>query len=249
MNYTEELLRYHLIEDHRQTLPRHRGRSWTTRPPNKLQGLVVHQSLEERGLARGIASYHVGPNHISTVGLPSLSYTLFIEKDGAVLLANDVEDRTWSQGYADPNWVDENALYLSVCVGGNFSGPGYRGSQVPTKAQVRSLSQLWGICSDLWEWADTQLFGHFHFGKPACPGTELLEFIYALRPYQFVSMVDRQVALQKLNHYDGEVDGVWGPKSKAALVSFQRKEGIPHDGAWGEATTEAIISRLSGVAL
>lgn len=245
MNYTLELLRSSFIEDWRQVLPRHRGRKWTVRPPGKLKGLVLHQSLEEKGSALSVASYHVGSNHISEAGLPGLSYTLFIERDGRVVMANDVEAKTWSQGYHDPDWVDENALYMGVCVGGNFSGPGYKGTQRPTREQIDSVDKLWKICKSLWGWTDAGLFGHFHFGKSACPGGDLLEYIYSYRPAQFISVMDKQVAMSRLGCYNGRVDGAWGPESKAALVSFQRTAGMKPDGIWGPLTTAVVFSKLS----
>ncbi len=247
MNYTLELLRSSFIEDGRQTLPQHRGRKWTVRPPSRLKGMVLHQSLEEEGSARAVAAYHVGPNHISEAGLPGLSYTMFVERNGRVLLANDVEAKTWSQGYRDPEWVDENALYMGVCVGGNFSGPGYKGTQRPTREQMDSVDKLWKLCKSLWGWSDAGLFGHFHFGKPACPGGDLLEYVYGRRPLQFYSVMDKQVALTRLGHYKGKVDGFWGQESKAALVSFQRVAGLSPDGVWGPVTTEAVFSKLSRV--
>lgn len=245
MNYTLELLRSSFIEDGRQVLPRHRGRQWLARPPDKLKGLVLHQSLEESGSALAVAAYHVGANHIRAEGLPGLSYTLFVERDGKVILANDVEGKTWSQGYLDPERVDENALYMGVCVGGNFSGPAYKGTQRPTPAQMDSVDKLWGVCKGLWGWTGAGLFGHFHFGKPACPGGDLLEYVYSHRPAQFISVMDRQMALCRLGYHDGRTDGSWGPKSKAALVAFQRAEGLKPDGVWGPLTTAAVFSKIS----
>jgi hypothetical protein len=151
------------------------------RPPARLKGMVIHQSLEETGSARMVAAYHVGPNHISPEGLPSLSYTFFIERDGRVILANHVEHKTWSQGYIDPDHVDENAAYMGVCVGGNFSGPGYQGTQSPTRQQEDAVDKLWKLCSDLWEWDKFSLFGHCHFGKMACPGHTLTEYVNSVR--------------------------------------------------------------------
>ena len=246
MNYTDELLRSSFIEDWRQTLPRHRGRHWTVRPPSKLQGMVLHQSLEVTGSAYNTARYHVGPNHISSAGLPGLSYTLFIERDGRVILANDVEAKTWSQGYIDPEFVDENAIYMGVCVGGNFSGPGYSGTQRPTKEQMDSVDRLWRLCRGLWCWSGAGLYGHFHFGKPACPGGDLLEYVYSERPpgMGFSRVSEMQEALRKLGSYTGEIDGMWGPKSKSALVEFQREAGLRPDGVWGPQTTAAVTARL-----
>lgn len=243
MNYTEELLRSSFIEDCRQTLPRHRGKEWTVRPPSKLRGMVLHQSLEEVGSAYNVALYHVGPNHISASGLPSMSYTLFIDKDGRVILANNVEHKTWSQGYVDPDHVDENALYVGVCVGGNFSGPGYYGTEAPLMRQMDAVDRLWKLCRGLWDWDGNSLFGHYHFGKPACPGHQLLEYISSHRLARFSSILEKQAALMRLG-LGVQVDGVWGPQSKSALIEFQKTSGLLADGVWGPRTTAAVLAAL-----
>jgi hypothetical protein len=243
MNYDEELLKSGLVEDGRQTLPRG-TRTWSSRNPENLKGMVLHQSLETKGSASSVAEYHSGPNHIRSDGLPGLSYTLFVERDGKVILANSIADKTWSQGYKDPDGVDENAMYMGVCVGGNFSGPGYLGTQVPTIEQLDAVSNLWNLCRGLWHWSGNGLLGHFHFGKPACPGDVLAKYIYSQRSNQFASVVDKQRALQILGYYKAKVDGDWGPVSKAALVAFQIDAGLDPDGVWGSLTSAAVFHRL-----
>lgn len=248
MSFDHKLLSSGLVEDLRFFLPVHRRKSWKSRDPYALRGVVLHQSLEERGEAEGVAKYHVGPNHISKTGLPGMSYTLFIEKDGRVILANSIEDKTYSQGYLDPNWVDENAAYIGVCIGGNFSGPGYVGSQRPTYEQMESVRKLWDLCKDFWGWSGAGLFGHYHLGKPACPGNELMEYIESQRPISFATAIEKQRALLKLGHYREKLDNIWGPKSKAALVEFQRAMGLSPDGVWGPLTSEAMQGRLEALA-
>lgn len=248
MNFNHELLRTGLVEDFRFRLPTHRTKRWKRRDPYALRGMVLHQSLEDIGEADGVAQYHVGPNHISKTGLPGMSYTMFIEKSGRIALANDIEDKTYSQGYLDPDWVDENAAYIGVCVGGNFSGPGYVGSQKPTAEQLISVHRLWTLCKSIWGWNGANLFGHYHLGKPACPGNELMEYIDSQRPLSFATAVEKQKALTKTGHYRGRLDGIWGPKSKAALVEFQRVMGLSPDGVWGQMTSEAMQGRLEALA-
>lgn len=218
---------------------------------------MFHQSLEERGSAAGNAKYHVGPNHISSTGLPGLAYCGFIEKSGQLYLANDVEDVTWSQG-TDALPEDENLLYLAICVGGNFSGPGYKGTQEPTSDQIRSLKLFWVKAKELWGLKNNQVFGHYNFGKPACPGyafMKLIEGINADRdwtagsPYNFGTIDGRQKALQKLGFLTipEEDIGHWDLTCKGALVAFQRKAGLKADGVWGKFTEAAIEAALTKV--
>ena len=248
MSLNQKLLESGLFVDFRSWLTTHRTKRWKHRDPYALRGMVLHQSLEEVGGAEGVARYHVGPNHISESGLPGISYTLFIEKSGRVALVNDLEDKTYSQGYLDPDRVDENAAYMGVCVGGNFSGPGYVGSQEPTPEQLSSVHVLWTFCRRLWGWNGSNLFGHYHLGKPACPGNKLMEYIESQRPISFATVVERQRALMKTGHYRGRLDSIWGRKSKAALVEFQRMMGISPDGVWGPLTSEAMQGRLEALA-
>lgn len=241
MNYDELILDASFIE--LGTLPAHDTKEWSKRDPAKLKGAVIHQSLEEYGTASGNAKYHVGPNHISEDGLPGLSYTIFIERSPRVILANPVDCRTYSQGYGGRPG-DENEEFLSICVGGNFSGPGYLGSQRPTQDQLELLAKTWDHLKEIWGWTNADLYGHYHFGKPSCPGNHLMEIIDQLRPVTFISSIERQKALKKLDYYKGEQDGRWGPASKAALVEFQRAAGLIPDGVWGDKTSEAVKTAL-----
>ena len=242
MNYNKQILEApFIILD--EALPTHDTKKWEERDPAELKGLVVHQSLEEYGTASGNAKYHVGPNHISEDGLPGLSYTIFIERAGRAILANPVERKTYSQGYGG-RLGDENEEFLSICVGGNFSAPGYAGTQTPTPAQTDLLAKVWEHLKLTWGWFNSDLYGHAHFGKPTCPGNELMEFIEAHRPIVFMSANERQRILAKLGYYKGNVDGHWGPASKTALVEFQRTAGLIPDGVWGDKTSEAVKTAI-----
>jgi hypothetical protein len=251
MNYNDELLKFPDMVDMRKTLPRHATKTWKRRDPATIQGVVYHQSLEEIGSASGNAKYHVGPNHISDTGLPGLSYTLFVQRDNKIVLANDVEDITWSQGDAT-KVGDENAMYLSMCFGGNFSGTGYQGTQSPTAKQKETALSFWAYAKNLWMLNNKQLFGHYDFGKPACPGMELSAMIENINnkrdgnapKFNTTSSLGRQEALRALGYLKGEADGVWGPESRAALVAFQRDKNLISDGVWGQNTANAVISAL-----
>lgn len=217
-------------------LPTHPTKKWSLRDPSKIQGVCFHQSMEEYGTAMGNARYHVGPNHISPEGLPGLSYTIFVEKGGTVVLANPVEAKTFSQGSPDTN-----ELYLAVCFGGNFSGTGYRGTQTPTGAQLRAAEDVWGLLSSLWGWDGTHLFGHYHFGKPACPGFMLSDYIDRVRPQDFESVAEKQNALRRAGFLtEGFISGVWDLVCKNALYEFQRYACLKVDGVWGPATSSKM---------
>lgn len=255
MNYNEELLKMRWARDGRKIFARHPTKQWSRRDPTELKGIVLHQSLEEHGSASGNARYHVGPNHISSDGLPGLSYTAFVEKDGYLWLANDIEDVTYSQGTSElPG--DENYEYLAICFGGNFKGPGYEGTQQPNSAQMNTAQALWTWAANVFGFKNNQLFGHLDFGKPACPGYALMNFIDGVNAtknwrgfrlqHNLDTVTGRQEALRDLGHYEGVVDGEWGPLSKKALCEFQLAAGVVVDGVWGKKTESAVVDELQG---
>ncbi|KKL49114.1 hypothetical protein LCGC14_2318770 [marine sediment metagenome] len=250
VDYNKALLEAGLV-DGRKTLTRHNTKRWDRRNPSKIIGVVMHQSLDNYGTASGIAKYHAGPNHISDLGLPGLSYTVFGEKDGTLILANDVEAMTYSQGTRSlPG--DENELYLAICFGGNFPGPGYNGPQEPTDAQLSSAVAFWDIVQEIWGFTNNQLFGHYEFGKPSCPGYALSGIIESINANQdwkdgkfdLSRISGKQEALSELGYYYYEIDGEWGYQSRYALTKFQREYGLVDDGVWGKKTALAILKAL-----
>ena len=56
-----------------------------------------------------------------------------------------------------------------------------------------------------------------------------------------------------LDYYDGAVDGVWGPKSKAATLQFQKEffeDSIAHDGKFGASTaakSQEVVDRIQEI--
>lgn len=61
-----------------------------------------------------------------------------------------------------------------------------------------------------------------------------------------VSTVDGyQETLRLLGLYDGEVDGVAGPRTRASVVEFQAEHQLKADGIVGPATQEAMLTALA----
>ena len=210
-------------------------------------------------MASGVAKYDISPDcHLAPgVGVPSISYTMFVERPGAIYLCNDVEAKTWSQGDGSKPG-DENEMFLAICFGGNFSGDGYTGSQDPSVEQIAALPKLWQHLKDVLSLKNNGLHGHYDFGKPACPGNILKAMIENIRSVKdwadpvfsfdignFMSSTGRQKALQRLGYYTGDLDGIWGSGCRAALSKFQRAVGLTPDGVWGDLTTNAVTAALS----
>jgi spore cortex-lytic enzyme len=57
-----------------------------------------------------------------------------------------------------------------------------------------------------------------------------------------------QTVLKKWGYYTGAVDGVFGPKTRAAVISFQKKNGLTADGIVGSRTEAAMGLNLGGAA-
>jgi peptidoglycan hydrolase-like protein with peptidoglycan-binding domain len=55
-----------------------------------------------------------------------------------------------------------------------------------------------------------------------------------------------QRALKSRNIYQGQVDGVWGPKTESALRNFQTQSGLEATGELNDATARALGVDMSG---
>ena len=228
-----------------------RGKEWKARDPEKLQGLVWHQELGW-GSVEAMARYHTGKSsHLYRGGVESIAYTWAIRRDGQIVLCNDFGKAVWSQGYKGRKG-DENAEFMSVMYEGFFRGPGVDDPSAgqPNYLQLLSGLVLWHTCKGAWEWSTDDLYGHFQFGKPACPGDTLQNIVEAVRvnveqpAYDFSSVQGRQQALKDLGLYTSSIDGLWGPGSRSALIRFQSKHKLAVDGLWGPKTEAAVVRAL-----
>lgn len=59
-------------------------------------------------------------------------------------------------------------------------------------------------------------------------------------------VTELQQKLKRWGYYDGVVDGVFGSQTRAAVVSFQKKNGLTADGVVGPATAAALGMTLGG---
>jgi hypothetical protein len=223
------------ITDVRDILPRHDYKQWRQRELGDIKGVVFHQSLGH-GSLRVANKYHISnDNHISATGCPRLCYTAWVDEAGEVFLCNDLEDITWSQGgRVRPFTWAANTHYVAVCFKGNFTGADHIGSVEPTDTQLAAGIGVWEWLRDLLGLTQMDLFGHYHFGKPACPGDVLGGLVETIRSdglqeYLPATHQDWQFGLKTLGYDLGNfgpmndgVDGDWGGLSQKALVNFQR---------------------------
>ena len=62
-----------------------------------------------------------------------------------------------------------------------------------------------------------------------------------------MTIKQKQWQLYYLGYYGGEIDGIWGARSKAATVSFQKDNALDADGIFGDRTaakSEEIIKAI-----
>ena len=227
------------------------GKQWKSRDIGSLKGLVWHQGLGW-GSVEAVAKYHTSKNsHLKEGGVESIAYTWAIRRNGQIVLCNDFSKATWSQGFRGRTG-DENAEFMSVMFEGLFHGEHVTDPSAgdPNEEQFLAGLVLWRVCRNVWGWQSDDLYGHYHFGKPSCPGAALSTVIDAVRvnapkpAYDFGKVHDRQQALKTLGYYTAEVDGQWGAMSKGALINFQADHGLAADGVWGPRTQAAMNKAL-----
>lgn len=62
----------------------------------------------------------------------------------------------------------------------------------------------------------------------------------------YANIVAVQTQLKKWGYYTGAVDGVFGPKTRTAVINFQKKNGLVPDGIVGSKTEAALGLNLGG---
>jgi len=215
-----------ILVDKRDEMPR--CGAWPTRSPSDILGVCIHQNAGGSD-PHVTAAYHTSQNNHITPGkpLPSICYHIAVtDSDEPAWLVADPLWRTYAQGSPSPG--DENLHLLSIVVMGNFDGPGHQGKQAaPTLRQMRALDAAVLWVERVFAFTDSGMFGHYHFGKAACPGYAIQEWIEARRKGwpNYRAPLQWQLALLRwdahcLPRYGA--DGDWGDESKVALSAFQR---------------------------
>lgn len=146
-----------------EVLPWNSTRRWNTRILSKIKKIIVHQTLSE-GSLEAVNNYHISPNHISARGCPHICYHYAIRKNGEIAQVNEHKHVTWQ-------CKGQNTASVGIVVLGNFNGTGYNlGTSEPSSAQLQSLNELLDYLIKVLKLPQSAVYGHYHFGKPACPG-------------------------------------------------------------------------------
>jgi N-acetyl-anhydromuramyl-L-alanine amidase AmpD len=223
------------------SLPWHENRRWARRRLTDIRKIIIHQGLGE-GDVEAVNRYHIRPNHISPKGCPHFCYHYGIEKNGQIIQANHLADITW-------HTAGENATGIGIMVAGNFTGAGYTlGTTDPSQDQMDALEWLVNYLCNAFGFSNQEVYGHYHFGKRACPGTLIEQWIEAKRGVQEPGVADipqtiseLQSRLTHLGFYQGPANGIFDTETASALRLFQATCGLTVDGIAGPETWKALV--------
>lgn len=195
-----------------------------------IKKVVVHTTDWKNLIPQELAKYDIGPNHISSTGCPTITYHFFIEQDGTVYQTADANIVTWHAAL-------HNADSLAVCLNYKTDPVWERkpvGDAPPKPENTPSLEMyvaleklLAEICLSL-KLPPSAVVGHrelpgtgFILAKghkqlrKTCPGMSVnLDF---LRTRVAAEM---QKELKRHGLYTGDIDGLWGKRSSAALLAL-----------------------------
>ena len=245
------------VHDCIETLPWHPTRRWSTRELRAITRIVIHQQLGN-GSVEATNRYHITPgpeNHLSAAGAPHLAYHYGIERPaGGIIQANRLSDITW-------HTRGQNVASIGIMLCGHYPGTGHElvGLEVgPTDDQMTALAWLVDHLRAELNLPQHAVHGHYHFGRPACPGHRAQQWIEEYRnadadddapEYDLKTVRGVQQALTDLGYDLGRVDGDWGLRTAAAVRRFQADVGLSPDGIVGPETRSAFRERLREAAL
>lgn len=235
-------------------------RYWRQRRLSDILGGCFHQggSSNYNDPAR-TGRYHASKaNHI-TLGraLPGLCYDWAVPNVAPAgypsnvriaWLVSDLTARKYAQGSAK-HPGDENTHLTSCLIMGSYDGPGFKGDHpAPSPDVLAATTRLWEWQKAAFGFGDWAMFGHYDFGKAACPGYAVQAKIEYLRSraVELDSPLDWQRALlrwdsQCLPKYGA--DGKWGAESSHALSRFQGTHGLPVNNARDPFTELVILKK------
>ena len=128
-------------------------------------------------------------------------------------------------------------VFLIFTLAGCAAGPSTRTAQSHYGiAEKYSEAYPEESYSSYYEYDDTGLYDSYE--KPA-------EKKYS-EPAALLSPKQIQRALKNTGFYEGPIDGKIGPKTKEAIVKFQRAKGLKADGIVGRRTYAELNKHLSG---
>ena len=232
------------IDNQINLLKWHPTRRWSTRELSRINKIIIHQELGNSPV-KNVNNYHISPNHISPKGCPHFCYHFGIEENGKVIQANEFSHITW-------HTKGQNSVSIGIMLVGDFAGPGHNTETVePKPEQIKSLKELITSLQKDFNLTNQDVFGHYHYGKPACPGFIIQEEIEKIRNDLSAipsagkvvkSIKEIQKRLNKHGYACGKVDGIMGVNTQAAIRAFQVDNSLDVDGVVGPHTRSKLLS-------
>ena len=224
-----------ILLDKRSEMPRG-GRYWKRHreSPHDVLGHCLHQNGSPNSkYPQKTAAYHTSAQNHITPGrpLPSTVYPFMIpDTDDPAWLTCDLRWITHAQGSVEPG--DENRHLLPILVMGGFADDGFQRPWTkpgPSDAQFGALSDLIGWTEQVFGYGGEGYYGHYHFGKSACPGLALRGWTERQRAILGHAELRTDLEWQQaLLRWDASAlpvfgaDGKWGGESKYWLTKFQQ---------------------------
>jgi hypothetical protein len=239
----KEAVENDVLIDMRSNMPRGRDQhgkliNWPTRRLKDILGQCTHQNVGNDTNPMSPASYHTSRDNHITPGRPlaSIVYAAAIRDvpDEPAWLTADPLWRMYSQGKRDADGYpgDENLHLIAFLIMGNFAGPGWRGKEAgPSKSQMLAWDKLTSWSMKTFDYGAEGMFGHYHFGKAACPGYVVMNSIEKARYGALDIVTDLQWQEALLRWRDDCLpkygpDGDWEGESRTALIMFQKEHRL-----------------------
>ncbi len=209
-------------------------------------GLQFKQALQKRATTDYIILHHAAASEASVTtvhnwhlqrGWVGIGYHFYVRKDGSIYRGRP-EDTigAHTEGY--------NSRSIGICAEGNFE------VETMPDAQKRAIIELLRELKK--RYPNVQIKRHKDFANTACPGrnypfNDIIEGVekMVLKVGSRGEEVKKlQENLNRLGFNCGAADGIFGPKTEAAVKAFQQRYGLAVDGIVGPATRAKIEELL-----
>lgn len=245
-----------------------RGR-WgpTLRRPNPSAALVVHHTVTTAS-ANPVRDAQRVEDVIwarrFSAKFTSVPYGWLLHPDGTLFTSRGTIYRNGANRATRAGATLSNRNTMSVALIGNYE------KQSVTIQQRRAFDTLRTELANLGFLTNrANVVGHRALSHTACPGNALTQLLAASEPeidtaavLRYLHFLSKQVAARPLSqskrstgdavkvvqqrleahgHNPGPIDGIFGPKTGAAVTAFQREANLTIDGVVGPATWAALL--------
>lgn len=209
-------------------------------------GLKFKRALQKRATTEFIILHHAAASEASVTtihnwhlqrGWTGIGYNFYVRKDGSIYRGRP-EDTigAHTEGY--------NSRSIGICAEGNFE------VETMPDAQKRAIIELLRELKK--RYPNTQIKRHKDFAATACPGKNFpfeeivkeVEIVLLKIGSRGEEVKKLQESLNKLGFNCGTADGIFGPKTEAAVKAFQKARGITVDGIVGPDTRNHLQAAL-----